>query len=95
VPFLIARCLFLALAIAYDDQEEPVFPRWVARFNVVIALVLVPAGFAGLTQTGPLAWNGLLSFWVRNAAITLWIVVMAVALRQAMEQDRDLVGVPA
>jgi hypothetical protein len=95
VPFLIALCLFLALAIAYDDQAEPVFPRWVARFNVVIALVLVPAGFAALTQTGPLAWNGLLSFWVRNAAITLWIVVMAVALRQAMDQDRELVGVAA
>ena len=39
VPFLIALCVFLALAIAYDDQDEPVFPRWVARFNVVIAIV--------------------------------------------------------
>ena len=28
------------------------FPRWVAWFNVVIALALVPAGFAGLTLSG-------------------------------------------
>jgi hypothetical protein len=87
VPFLIALCAFLALAIAYDDQEEPVFPRWVARFNVVTAIVLVPAGFAGLTTSGPFAWDGLVSFWVRNVAIALWIVVMAVALRLAMARD--------
>ena len=34
-------------------QDEPVFPRWVARFNVVIAIALVPAGFAGLTLERP------------------------------------------
>jgi hypothetical protein len=95
VPFLIALCAFLALAIAYDDQDVPVFPRWVAWFNVAIAVVLVPAGFAGLTLTGPFAWDGFVSFWLRNIAIALWIVVMAFALRQALERDRDEVGVAA
>ena len=95
VPFLIALCLFLALAIAYDDQAEPVFPSWVARFNVGIAIALVPAGFAGLTLSGPFAWNGFVSFWIRNTAIAVWIVVMAVALRQAMGRDRHGIGVTA
>jgi hypothetical protein len=95
VPFLIALCLFLALSIAYDAQDEPVFPRWVATFNVVIAIVLVPAGFAGLTQTGPFAWNGIVSFWVRNVAIAVWIVVMAIVLRQAMAQDRGEIATAA
>lgn len=95
VPFLIALCAFLAISIAFDDQEEPVFPRWVAQFNVLIAIVLVPAGFAGLTLSGPFAWNGFLSFWVRNIAIALWIVVMAVALRRAIERDRTEAGVLA
>ena len=87
VPFLIALCVFLALAIAYDEQPHPVFPRWVAQFNIVIAIVLVPAGFAGLTLSGPFAWDGVVSFWVRNIAIALWIIVMAVALRHAMVRD--------
>jgi hypothetical protein len=95
VPFLIALCVFLAVAIAFDDQENPVFPRWVARFNVVIAIALVPAGFAGLTLTGPFAWNGFLSFWVRNIAIAVWIVVMGVALHEAMAREADAVGAPA
>ena len=94
VPFLIALCLFVALSIGYDDQSRPVFPRWVAWFNVAIAIVLVPAGFAGLTLSGPFAWNGFVSFWVRNVAIALWIVVMAVVLKQSMDRDRAEVGVP-
>jgi hypothetical protein len=89
VPFLIALCLFLSIAIGYDEQEHPVFPRWVALFNVVIAIALVPAAFAGLTLSGPFAWNGFVSFWMRNIAIAVWIVVMAIALHQAMQRDRD------
>jgi hypothetical protein len=95
VPFLIALFVFLAVSIAYDEQEEPVFPRWVARFNVVVAIALVPAGFAGLTLTGVFAWNGFVSFWVKNIAIALWLVVMAVVLRQAMDRDRRRVGAAA
>src|SRR4029077_17136150 len=47
MPFLIALCVFVAIAIAYDDQAQPVFPRWVASFNLGIAAALVPACFAG------------------------------------------------
>jgi hypothetical protein len=87
VPFLTALCAFLAVSIAYDDQERPVFPRWVARFNLVIALALAPACFAGFALSGPFAWDGFVSFWVKNVAIAVWIVVMAVVLRRAMERD--------
>jgi hypothetical protein len=88
VPFLIALCAFLALSIAYDDQDKPVFSRWIATFNVVIAIALVPACFAGLTLNGPFAWDGFVSFWVKNIAIALWIIVMAVVLGNAMTRDR-------
>jgi hypothetical protein len=92
VPFLIALCIFLAVAISFDVQARPVFPRWVAFFNVAIAFALVPACFAGFTLSGAFAWNGFLSFWVRNFAIALWIVVMAIALRRAMDRGREAVG---
>jgi hypothetical protein len=91
VPFLIALYLFVALAIAWDDQPHPVFPRWVASFNLVIALVTVPAAFAGLTKNGVFAWDGLLSFWVKNIAIAVWIVVMAWAVRAAMQRDGEVI----
>jgi hypothetical protein len=90
VPFLVALCLFLAVAIYLDQQPTPVFPRWVAPFNLIIAVTLVPAGFAGLALSGPFAWNGFLSFWVKNLAIAAWIVVMAVVLGRGLERDRVL-----
>jgi hypothetical protein len=88
VGFLIAQSVLLALAIHLDRQERPVFPRWVAHFNLVVAALLVPAAFVGAATTGPIAWDGLLTFWVRNAAVGLWIVVMAVALARAIGRQR-------
>jgi hypothetical protein len=88
VGFLIAQSVILALAIYLDRQARPVFRPWVAHFNLVVAVVLTPAAFVGLAMEGPLAWDGLLSFWVRNVAIGLWIVVMGVVLGRAISRQR-------
>ncbi|MBV8930454.1 MAG: hypothetical protein JO152_15140 [Mycobacteriaceae bacterium] len=88
VPFLIAQCLLLALAIFWDRQEKPVFRRWVAYFNLLVAVALAPASFSALSMRGPLAWDGLVSFWVKNIAIAVWIVVMGAVLGQAIRHQR-------
>ena len=88
VGFLIAQSVILALAIYLDRQARPVFPRWVAHFNLAVAALLIPAAFVGAAMTGPIAWDGLLTFWVRNAAIGLWIVVMGVVLARAIARQR-------
>jgi hypothetical protein len=88
VGFLIAQSVILALAIYLDRQPRPVFARWVAHFNLVVAALLVPAAFAGTAMTGPLAWDGVLTFWVRNVAIGTWILVMAVVLARAIGSQR-------
>ena len=93
VPYLIAQCLLLALAIYWDRQDRPVFKPWVAHFNILVAVALAPAAFTALASTGPLAWDGLLSFWVKNIAIFVWIIVMGIVLGQTIRQQRaqDLV----
>ena len=88
VPYLIAQSLLLALAIYWDRQTRPVFKPWVAHFNVLIAVALAPAAFTALASTGPIAWDGLLSFWVKNIAIAVWIIVMGVVLGQTIRQQR-------
>ena len=74
--FLIGQCVFLAVAIYLDHQAHPIFKRWVAHFNLIVAAALVPATFSAAYLHGPLAWNGLLSFWIKNSAIVLWLLVM-------------------
>ncbi len=88
VPFLIAQSAILALAIYFDAPSRPVFKRWVAHFNLLVAAALVPAAFVGLATSGPLAWDGTLSFWLKNGAIALWIVVMGVVVGQAIYRER-------
>jgi hypothetical protein len=88
VPFLIGQSVILALAIYFDDQARPIFGTWVAVFNLVVAAALVPAAFAGISLSGPLAWDGVLSFWVKNVAIGVWIVVMGIVLARAVNRER-------
>ncbi len=88
VPFLIAQSVILALAIYFDDPQRPVLPRWVAHFNLLVAAALVPAAFVALTPSGPVAWDGVLSFWLKNIAIGVWIVVMGAVLGRAIHRER-------
>jgi hypothetical protein len=88
VPYLIMQSVLLALAIYWDRQDRPVFRPWVAHFNLLIAVALAPAAFTGLAMGGPVAWDGVLSFWVKNIAIAIWIVVMGVVIGQAIRQQR-------
>lgn len=87
--FLIGQSVILALAIFLDRQAQPVFRPWVAHFNLLVAAALVPASFVGLaTGGGPIAWDGLLTFWVKNIAIGSWIVVMGVVLGRTIHRQR-------
>jgi hypothetical protein len=92
VPYLIGQSMIIALAIYLDRPDHPVFHRWVAHFNLVIAAALLPAAFTGLALSGPMAWNGLLPFWLKNTAIAVWIVVMGVTLGRNIYRQRAEAG---
>jgi hypothetical protein len=92
VGTLIAQNLCLALSIYLDAQPHPIFPRWVAHFNIVTAALLVPSAFSILYTSGPLAWNGVASFTLRLGVFACYIAVMFIVLlgvvkRQGDEQD--------
>jgi hypothetical protein len=63
---------------------EPVFPRWAGYFNIWVALLYVPAVLLPFFKSGPLAWNGVLPFWLGAAAFFGWIVVMTVLSLRAL-----------
>lgn len=91
VGTIIVQNLCLALSIYLDRRPDPIFPRWLAHFNIVTAALLVPSAFSILYKTGPLAWDGVLSFHLRMAVFAVYGVVMFVVLvgvvnRQGSEQ---------
>ena len=87
VGFIIAQNVCLALAIYMDALREPVFPRWVGHFNIACAVLMAPGAFALLYKTGPFAWDGVLSFWLRIATYTLYVTVMFFVVRTAINRQ--------
>lgn len=95
VGMVVSQFVLLALAVYFDDRTDPVFPRWVGHYALATGIAMVPAAGAAVFQTGPLAWDGLLSFWLRNGAFVAFILVMFVVLRTALRKQAVLDGVIA
>jgi hypothetical protein len=79
--------LLIALAILQDRSPAPVFPRWTGYVNIMCGLLLVPASLIPMFKTGPLAWNGLFSFWIPVVEFTAWFFVMFLPMRRFPRND--------
>ncbi|WP_040831559.1 hypothetical protein [Nocardia jiangxiensis] len=86
IGMLVAQFVLLALAIYFDDRD-PVFPRWVAHYSLVTAVLMAPSAGAAVFRDGPLAWNGVVSFWLRNIAFAVFVVVMFFVLRSSYRRE--------
>lgn len=93
VGAIVAMNLLLGASIYFDSGPSPVFPRWVGYFAIITGLAMTPAVTAAIFQSGPLAWNGLVSFWIRNGAFVTFVVVMFFVLRTAIHTQAVQDGV--
>jgi hypothetical protein len=50
---------------------------------------MAPASFMGLFKTGPLAYNGVLAFWVVAVDFFVWMVVMSVVMMKVIAKDEQ------
>src|SRR3546814_13024748 len=90
VGAIIVQNLCLATSVYLDTRADPVFPRWVAHFNIAIAALMIPSAFSLLCKTGPLAWDGSLSFTLRLGTYAVYVPVMfLVLLRVGSRQHED------
>ena len=80
--------LSIGLAVLFDRNPQPVFPRWVAFFNFWVALLQAPASLITFFKTGPFAWDGLFAFWLGLAAFGAWYMVMFVLLLRAINRQQ-------
>lgn len=95
IGMLVAQFALLALAVYADDRRAPIFPRWVGHYALLTALAMVPSAGAAVFRDGPLAWDGLVSFWLRNGAFALFVMVMFFVLRTALRRQAEQEGVVA
>jgi hypothetical protein len=81
-----AQYLILAFAILLDRND--IFPRWFAYVSIWNVMTEVLAAPVFIFKTGPVAWNGVISFWMGTAIFGVYLGVFIVALRNAiLRQD--------
>ena len=91
IPLFFFQEVPIAVSILMDRSAQPLFPRWVAYANLWIPLTFLPALLAYFAKTGPVAWQGLLVFYLGLATFGAWVVVMMWAL---LNSNRDQVEGP-
>jgi hypothetical protein len=73
----------IAFAIFLDKSAKPVFPRWVGYSNLWIPLSFLPAFLPYFAKTGPVSWQGALTFYLGFITFGLWVIIMTWALLRA------------
>jgi hypothetical protein len=86
-PFMIQN-VAIGIAILGDDRQT--LPRWVGYMNFWVAILFIPDVMAFFFHSGPLAWNGVLVFWLALAAYSAFLIVMGVVIARVVRtQDVD------
>lgn len=83
----VAEAAVIAVAILSDRRATPVFPRAVGYFNIWIALLFTPGSVNVFFKNGPLAWNGLIAWYLVLAAFSIWLPVMTWQLIVAINRQ--------
>ena len=74
-PTFIVQFLTFASAVIVDCRPKPLFPKVLAAVNILVSIIPIPGNVsAHCFKTGPLAWNGAMSFWVPGVS---WMLLVA------------------
>lgn len=95
-PYFIVP-ITIAIVGFRDKSAQPMFPRWACYYNLLTASAILPGCVVVLFKSGPMAWNGLISWWLPVIDYGIWFIVMTVLLtkgikRQAQEEQVKLHG---
>lgn len=83
--------MVIGIAVLSDKRDKPIFPRWWGYLSIWMGILYLPACLdAFYDDSGPLAWNGILSFWLSAIAFFAWVVITVwLLLRMTGDLERD------
>lgn len=85
----IVQMAIIAIVVLHDHRPEPLLPRWSAYLSIWAALGVASGSLVVFTHTGPVAWNGLLAWYLLCVAFFVWMVAMTwLMLRASHAFDR-------
>lgn len=75
-PAYVLQLFCIGIAGLLDKRPQPIFPRWVAFFNLWVGVGGAGGGLAVFFYSGPFAWNGIVGFWVPVLLFAGWLCIM-------------------
>lgn len=75
---------YLVFAIAILLDKNGIFPKWLAYVSIWQIVTEVLAAPVFVFKSGPVAWNGSISFWMGTAIFGFWEVCVIVCLKVAI-----------
>ena len=85
-----AQVTCFGIAVLLDRRDRSIFPRWLGYYNLWVALMFMPGTFNVFFKSGPLAWNGLIAWYIPLAVFASWLVINPFYLSRAVDSmDAD------
>jgi hypothetical protein len=75
-------------AIILDGRSKPLFPKWLIPFNIIMPILFAFATGMHTEKTGPLAWNGVITFWIVGFSFVVQLIVDAVYLALSAREEQ-------
>jgi hypothetical protein len=88
----VLQAAVIGVAILGDASSAPVFPRWAGYVKLWCALLFVPGTFNVFFKSGPLAWNGLIAFYLPVLVFCIWFVVNTFLVLKAIGQQERMIS---
>ncbi|WP_094023998.1 hypothetical protein [Nocardia cerradoensis] len=84
--------IVIGVAVLSDRRTVPIFPRWYGYFCLWSGLLYCPACLDVFFTHGPLAWNGLFSWWLSLVAFFVWLIGTTVVTLRAISAQALATG---
>lgn len=86
----VVQVALAGVAVLSDKRANPVYPRWFGYYCFWVATLAIPSGFNVFFHSGPMAWDGLIAWWLIAVDFGIWAIVMtALTLRAITNQQRE------
>lgn len=95
IGMTVGELVLVGLAVFLDKGPRPVMPRWVGYVSMATAICVAPAALAAVVTEGPFAWNGVISFWLRNVSYAAFLITMFFVMRTALRRQAEDEGLLA
>lgn len=87
VNIVLIQGIAIGLPILMDKSAKPVFPKWFGWFSIIAVFTFLPGSFSGFFYEGPVAYDGLFSYWIPLGTYLIWMSVTTWQLLQNIKQQ--------